>query len=59
MLTLDKVFQAQMVLRGIIRETSVVRAYGIAANCEGIAVRPFGGGVSGSPLSFLQAKKFE
>ena len=34
MLTLDKVFQAQMVLRGIIRETSVVRAYGIASNCE-------------------------
>ena len=34
MLTLDKVFQAQMVLRGIIRETSVVRAYGIAPNCE-------------------------
>jgi len=34
LLTLDKVFQAQMVLRGIIRETSVVRAYGIAPNCE-------------------------
>jgi len=34
MLTLDKVFQAQVVLRDIIRETSVVRGYGIAPNCE-------------------------
>ena len=34
MLTLDKIFQAQMVLRGIIRETKVVRAYGIAPHCE-------------------------
>ena len=34
LLTLDKIFQAQMVLRGIIRETKVVRAYGIAPHCE-------------------------
>ena len=34
MLTLDKVFHAQQVLKGIIRETNVVRAYGIAPNCE-------------------------
>lgn len=34
MLTLDKVFHAQMVLKGIIRETAVVRAYGIAPDCE-------------------------
>ena len=35
MLTLDKVFNAQTVLRSIIRETNVVRAYGIApiASC--------------------------
>ncbi len=30
MLTLDKVFNAQVVLKNIIRETSLVRAYGIA-----------------------------
>ena len=34
MLSLDKVFHAQMVLKNIIRETSVVRAYGIAPDCE-------------------------
>ncbi|MBQ7396977.1 MAG: threonine ammonia-lyase [Lentisphaeria bacterium] len=34
MLTLDKVFNAQTVLRNIIRETNVVRAYGIAPDCE-------------------------
>ncbi len=34
MLTLDKVFNAQMVLKNIIRETDVVRAYGIAPECE-------------------------
>lgn len=34
MLTLDKVFNAQTVLKDIIRETNVVRAYGIAPECE-------------------------
>ncbi len=34
MLTLDKVFNAQTVLKKIIRETNVVRAYGIAPDCE-------------------------
>ena len=34
MLSLDKVFNAQLVLKDIIRETHVVRAYGIAPNCE-------------------------
>lgn len=34
MLTLDKVFDAQTVLKSIIRETNVVRAYGIAPDCE-------------------------
>ena len=34
MLSLDKVFDAQMVLKNIIRETNVVRAYGIANDCE-------------------------
>ena len=34
MLTLDKVFNAQTVLKNIIRETNVVRAYGIAPDCE-------------------------
>ena len=34
MLTLDKVFDAQTVLKSIIRETNVVRAYGIAPQCE-------------------------
>ncbi len=34
MLTLDKVFDAQGVLKRIIRETNVVRAYGIANDCE-------------------------
>lgn len=34
MLSLDKVFNAQTVLKSIIRETKLVRAYGIAPNCE-------------------------
>ena len=34
MLTLDKVFDAQVVLKDIIRETKLVRAYGIAPDCE-------------------------
>ncbi|MBQ7897231.1 MAG: threonine ammonia-lyase [Clostridia bacterium] len=34
MLSLDKVFSAQAVLKSIIRETNVVRAYGIAPHCE-------------------------
>lgn len=34
MLTLDKVFHAQVVLREVIRETPVARAYGIAPHCE-------------------------
>lgn len=34
MLSLDKVFNAQTVLKSIIRETHVVRAYGIAPDCE-------------------------
>ena len=32
--TLDKVFHAQTILKNIIRETSVVRAYGIAPQCK-------------------------
>ena len=34
MLSLDKVFNAQTVLKNIIRETKLVRAYGIAPECE-------------------------
>ncbi len=34
MLTLDKVFDAQTVLKNIIRETNVVKSYGIAPDCE-------------------------
>lgn len=34
MLTLDKVFGAQVALKDIIRETNLVRAYGIAPECE-------------------------
>jgi threonine dehydratase len=34
MFSLDKVFNAQMVLKNIIRETIVVRTYGIAPECE-------------------------
>ncbi len=34
MLSLDQVFNAQTVLKSIIRETHVVRAYGIAPECE-------------------------
>ncbi|MBE6929667.1 MAG: threonine ammonia-lyase [Ruminococcaceae bacterium] len=34
MLSLDKVFNAQTVLRNIVRETKLVRAYGIAPDCE-------------------------
>ena len=34
MLSLDKVFDAQTVLKSIVRETKLVRAYGIAPECE-------------------------
>lgn len=34
LLSLDKVFDAQTVLKSIIRETKLVRAYGIAPDCE-------------------------
>lgn len=34
MLSLDKVFNAQTVLKNIIRETNTVRTYGIAPDCE-------------------------
>ena len=34
MLTLDKVFNAQTILKSIVRETKPVRAYGIAPDCE-------------------------
>lgn len=34
MLSLDKVFNAQTVLKNIIRETKLVRAYGVAPDCE-------------------------
>ena len=34
MLSLDKVFNAQTVLKSIIRETKLVRAFGIAPECE-------------------------
>lgn len=35
------------------------RAYGVAANCEGVTVRPFGGGTYSGEYEFLQAKKFD
>lgn len=35
------------------------RAYGVAANCEGVTVRPFGGGTYGGEYAFLHAKKFD
>ncbi len=35
------------------------RAYGVAANCAGVTVRPFGGGVYGGEYEFLEAKKFD
>lgn len=34
MLTLDQIFNAQVVLKKVIRETSLVRAYGIAPQCN-------------------------
>lgn len=34
MMSLDRVFNAQTVLKNIIRETNVVRAYGISPDCE-------------------------
>ena len=33
-MTIDKIFHAAMVLKNIIRPTNLVRAYGIAADCE-------------------------
>lgn len=35
------------------------RYYGLAANVEGVQIRPFYGGAYGSPFAFLQAKKWE
>lgn len=34
MLSLEKIFDAQVVLKDVIRETSIVRAYGIAPDCN-------------------------
>ena len=34
MMTIDKIFHASVALKGIIRPTSLVRAYGIAPGCE-------------------------
>ena len=47
MLTLDKVFNAQTVLKNIIRETNVVRAYGIAPDCE-LYLKPENHQITGS-----------
>ena len=35
------------------------RAYGVAAHCENVTVRPFGGGTYGGAYEFLYAKKFD
>ncbi len=35
------------------------RAYGVAANCKDVTVRPFGGGTYGGEYEFLYAKKFD
>lgn len=35
------------------------RAYGVAANCENVTVRPFDGGTYGGAYEFLHAKKFD
>ncbi len=35
------------------------RTYGMAANVEGVTVRPFGGGTYGGAYEFLQAKRYE
>ena len=35
------------------------RAYGVAANCVDVTVRPFGGGTYGGEYEFLHAKKFD
>ena len=35
------------------------RHYGVAANCEDVTVRPFGGGTYGGEYEFLHAKKFD
>jgi len=40
MLTLDKVFNAQVVLKDIIRKTAVVRSYGIAPKCKKLYLKP-------------------
>lgn len=37
----------------------VRRYYGVAANCEGITVRPFEGGTYGGVYEFLSARKFD
>ena len=34
MLTLDKIFQAQVTLKGVVRETPLVRATGIPTGCD-------------------------
>jgi oligopeptide transport system substrate-binding protein len=35
------------------------RYYGVAANCEDVSIRPFGGGAYGNAYVFLHAKKFD
>ena len=58
----SKVAAAEALLRDacpIIPISFPHRAYGVAANCEGLTVRPFGGGTYGGEYAFLQAKKFD
>ena len=47
MLSLDKVFNAQTVLKSIVRETKLVRAYGIAPECE-LYLKPENQQITGS-----------
>ena len=47
MLSLDKVFNAQTVLKNIVRETKLVRAYGIAPDCE-LYLKPENRQITGS-----------
>jgi len=47
MLSLDKVFNAQTVLKSIVRETKLVRAYGIASDCE-LYLKPVNLQITGS-----------
>lgn len=58
----EQVVHAETILRAVCPTIPLSfprRYYGVAANCEGIVVHPFGGGVYGGEYDLFHAKKYD